>query len=211
MNKSFDFVNAQIEDQKKAYESQTKTLNEYMKLVDKLRDENSFLKKKVQFLEAKVDDNEQYLRSNTVEIHGVPEGEEDTYNVVQKVGSALGMNITREMIDVCHRNGKPEGVDRPATITVKFVRRETKQIMMKKKKEKRNITALHVGYQHSSNPIYINESLSPSRRKLFLAARAAKKREGFAHLWTRNGKIFMRKEDRGPVKTITSLEDISTN
>lgn len=209
MNKAFEFVHEKMNEQKCAFDSQSKAINEYMKLVDRLRDENIMLRKKVQVLEAKVDDNEQYLRSNMVEIHGVPEGEEDPYAVVQKVGTALDMTITREMIDVCHRLGKPQGTDRPAAIIVSFVRRETKHIMLKKRKEKKNVSALHVGYSHSTNPIYINESLTPTRRKLFLAARAAKKREGFAHLWTRNGKMFMRREDRGAVRTIASMDDIA--
>ncbi|KAG8301845.1 hypothetical protein J6590_042456, partial [Homalodisca vitripennis] len=104
INKSFEFVNEQINEQNNVIKSQSAKLTEYLQLIEDLRMKNIQLQKKVTDLELRVEDNEQYMRSNTLEIQGIPESKnEDVYEVVKKVGVALDINISREAIDVCHR------------------------------------------------------------------------------------------------------------
>ncbi|KAG8271835.1 hypothetical protein J6590_054665 [Homalodisca vitripennis] len=57
-------------------------------------------------------------------------------------------------------------------------------------------------------PIYINESLSPGRRRLLNAAREKKSEKHYTYLWIRGGKILMRKAEGEPVKVVTSLADL---
>ncbi|KAG8336837.1 hypothetical protein J6590_037056 [Homalodisca vitripennis] len=59
---------------------------------------------------SQLEDVEQYSRLNSVEIFGVPEGKnEDTYEVVNNIGVALDLNVTRGSIDVFHRLRRPAG------------------------------------------------------------------------------------------------------
>lgn len=189
INKSFDFVNEQIVEQNKVIKDQNEKMSEFLQLIDSLKTENRMLVRKVNELEQRLEENEQYLRSNTVEIQGVPENKsEDVYEVVQKVGVALDVNISREAIDVCHRLGKKRDSDRPAGIIVKFVRREDKLKLLEKRRVKRNLNSLDVGYsQTPAIPVYVNESLSPAKRKLLAAARLAKSDKNYKFLGVRNG------------------------
>jgi len=151
---------------------------------------------------------EQYSRSNAVEIHGIPQQpHEDCVSLVQSVGKALDMPITKEMIDACHRLGKKDNAqNRPPGIIVKFVRRLDKE-EMRKRRIKANPSTRHMDLPVDC-PIYINESLSPARRKLFAMARVSKQEKNYKYLWVRRGKIFLRKEDGAVVKTVVCQADL---
>jgi hypothetical protein len=211
INKAFEFVSEQVTEQKNALKDQSAKLSEYLEQIDSLRLENVNLKKKVAELELRLEDNEQYTRSNTVEIQGIPEKpNEDVYEVVRQVGVALDMTFSRDAIDVCHRLGKRPDSNHPAGIIVKFVRREVKQTMLEKRRVKRNLNTKDVGFtQTTAEPVYINESLSPAKRRLLAAARAVKKEKNYTYLWVRNGKIFLRKNPGDSVIVITSMEQIA--
>lgn len=214
MNKSFEFVHKLIEDQKNVLKEQNKQLADFMNLVQGLQDENQQLRKRVKELETRIDDTEQYQRANTVEIYGIPElPDEDTYEVVSKVGAALDMDISRDMVDICHRLGKSKDPGRPSGIIVKFVRREVKQILLKKRRKRnRDFTTQHVGYQISSGPIpvFINESLTLTKIGLYKAAKEAKKSKGYKYLWVQNGRVLMRQADDTSVIHIATKEDIAS-
>lgn len=60
-----------------------------------------------------------------------------------------------------------------------------------------------------AEPIYINESLSYSRRQLFNAARELKKEKKFKFLWVRNGRILLRAEEGAKAIVITTMDQIA--
>lgn len=209
-NASFEFTHGKIEDQSKLIEEQSKKIEECLKHIEGVTAENNQLRDKVKKLEARLEEVEQYTRANSVEIFGVPEERgEDTYAVVQKVCAALDFNIERVQIDVCHRLGKPRDSGRPAGIIAKFVRRDDKLNLLAKRKVKRNFSTQNLGYAHPAVPIYINDSLSPERKKLYAAAREVKKEKGYTYLWVQSGKILMRKEQGTPVCRISSMDDFN--
>ncbi|XP_054257563.1 uncharacterized protein LOC128982639 [Macrosteles quadrilineatus] len=210
MTSSFEFLHNLVKDQKEALNVQSQKLSEYMSVIEGLKQENVNLSKKVRELEVKLDDSEQYIRSNNVEIHGVPEkSNEDVYETVKTVANALGLSIEREAIDVCHRLGKRTGYDGPPTIIARFVRREDKLNLLQKRRVKRNFNTNDLGLSQPAVPIYINENLCPGRRKVYTAARQAKKDKNYTYLWIRNGKILMRKDQSSSVCVITSMDDVA--
>ena len=102
------------------------------------------------------DANEQYGRREDIRIFGVEEQTgEDVYQQVLDVVKGTGVEICKSDISVCHRlpargqSGKPN--------IVKFIRRETKLALMKKKS----------GLRHQSGrPIYINDDITQLRARL---------------------------------------------
>jgi hypothetical protein len=209
INKAFEFVHEKIDEQKAAITKQSETLAQYLTFFEDLRNENQSLKKKIIDLETRIEENEQYLRSNSLEIQGVPEDKnEDVYEVVKRVAASLDLSIQREAIDICHRLGKRSGNDKPAGIIVKFVRREDKIKMLEKRRVKRNLSTSDIGFSGPSVPVYVNESLSPAKRKLLGAARAAKREKGYTYLWIRSGKIFLRKNQGDPVIIVNSMQQV---
>lgn len=207
-NRSFEDHNRKIEESTAALTNQTAKLEEYFAKMELICSENERLKKKICILEERLDEMEQYSRSNMVEIHGVPtEDNEDILNVVKKVGVALDMNIENSMVDICHRLGKKNDSKGPPGIVVKFVRRMDKEELLRRRRVKRNLSTRHMGLS-SDVPVYINESLSPARRRLYALARQEKRQRGYKYLWLRGGRILMRKEESARVVQISSQADL---
>lgn len=210
MKKSFEFVHETFKEHQETLKKQDEKLTSYLEKMERLTEENLLLKRIVSDLEARLDECEQYSRSNTIEIFGLPEEKpEDVYTVVEKVCGALDVAVTRNDIDVCHRLKKRQGCNEPAGVIVKFVRREIKQKLLEKRRIKRNLSTESLGYRGPAEPVYINESLSPTKRKLLAAARAAKNETKFIYLWIRNGQILMRKNQGDSVIVIQSMDSVT--
>lgn len=208
-NKSFESLHDKIEEKTTALEDKMKIIEEYISETDKLKVENITLKKQVTTLETRIEDLENYSRRNCVEIQGIPEEQgENVTNVIKNVGNALGVNITDDMIDACHRVGRRTAEKRPRGIILKFVRRTDKDAIMKKRQErKRDFSTRHLGMS-SDTPVYLNDSLSPSRRRLLGRARQLKTEKGYKYLWLRNGNILLRRQEGSPVIEIRCQADL---
>lgn len=209
-NKSYELLNEKLEDNSKVIREQAEKIDGYLKKLEEMDTKNKELKKMVENLENRVEDLEQYSRVNTVEIQGIPQDDtEDVIGVVKGVGNALNMKIEDCMIDACHRLKSRPGSNDPPTIIVKFVRRGTKEELLRKRREKKTLSTKHMNL-HMDRPIYINESLSPARRHLAALARVAKREHHYQYIWIRNGKIFLRKENGAKVIQVTSKDDLKS-
>lgn len=181
-------------------------------LLDKiqfLEEKNNKLKSENTSLKLETDTLEQYSRRNCIKIHAVPEIQgENVISEVVKVGRTLGMDLDPKLIDNCHRLGK-QNLDRGVRgIIVKFIRHFEKQEMLKLRKSKRNLNTTDLVFKEASNIILINENLTQHRRHLFSLARKMKITSGIMYVWTRNGNIYIRKNERSPITQIRSQEDL---
>lgn len=206
-NKSYELLNDKLNENTGLLKEQTEKISEYIDKIDQLTSENKALKDRVQLLENKLDDSDQYSRRNCVEIQGVPVKDNDVMQTVRDVGKALGLDIDDTMVDSCHTLGKKPNSKDPPGIIVKFVRRMDADTLMAKRRAKRDFSTRHLSLP-TDNPIYLNESLTPLRRKLLAMARDEKRKQGYKWLWVRRGNIYLRKVDNGPVVVIKCLADL---
>ncbi|KAL1131766.1 hypothetical protein AAG570_011379 [Ranatra chinensis] len=157
-------------------------------------------------LHERMDEVEQYNRSNIIEIQGVPrQPAEDVLGLVKILGRALDYEITDGMIDNCHRmgGGKSEG----AAIIVKFVRKLDKEALLQRRRSRREFSARHLGFP-GDGPVYLNESFCPRKRRLFALVRQMKAELGYKYLWVRGSQIYVRKHDQSPALVLKTLEDL---
>ncbi|XP_046681380.1 uncharacterized protein LOC124368148 [Homalodisca vitripennis] len=210
-NKSYESLSEKLDENTKAVTDQNSSIERCLKIIDDLTQKNIQLQKKVDELEKRVDDMEQYSRLNAVEIHGIPEEKnEDVISIVKEVGKALDMTISDTMIDACHRLGRRTDPNRPPPgIIVKFVRRLDKEELLKKRRVKNNLSTRHMN-MGTDQPVYINEALSPAKRRLFAEARQLKKEKMYKFLWVRGGKIFMRKDEESTSIQVTCKADFAS-
>ncbi|XP_046677353.1 uncharacterized protein LOC124365416 [Homalodisca vitripennis] len=207
-NTVIEAVNLQLAENTDAVKAQSNECIKMSNLIEALTTENGQLKKKVKELETRLEDIEQYSRSNCIEMQGIPlEPAEDVLNIVKDVGRALDLDISDTMVDACHRLGVQKTGDKPPGIIVKFVRRMGKESFIQRRRVKTTLSTRHIG-RKDDRSIYVNESLSPARRRIHALARRFQREKNCKFLWIRNGKIFMRKEDKAPVKIISSEEDL---
>lgn len=207
-NKSFENLYAKLEESTQALKAQSENAAKNMKIMEELIVENKELKKRVTTLEQRLDEVEQYSRSNSVEIHGIPqEKNEDVLSIVKEVGVALDLNINNSMVDTCHRLRRNPNGNNPPGIIVKFVRRLDKEEFLQKRRVKRTLSTRHIN-RPDDRPIYINESLSPSRRRLLAKAKTVQREKQYKYCWVRNGRIFLRKIEDAEVKVVLKEEDL---
>lgn len=64
-------------------------------------------------------------------------------------------------------------------------------------------------YNNNQCKIFINESLSPSRRRLFLKTKLFSKEMKYKYVWIRNGEIYMRKDDGSNRIVINQFTDFA--
>ncbi|XP_046684669.1 uncharacterized protein LOC124370428 [Homalodisca vitripennis] len=212
-NKSHESLDTKLAETAAILRSQVDEMKKYREGMEKLEAENKALRNEIAALETRVEEQEMYSRRNCIEIQGIPEEPtetvDDVVDIVVKVGKAVNMDINATMIDACHRLGKKNDAARrgPRGIIVKFVRRLDKEELQKRKHQKRDLPTRHLGMAMDST-IYLNESLTPSRRRLYALARQAKKDKGYKYVWHRGGKVFLRKEDNAPVIQVCNQADL---
>lgn len=197
-------------------DSQANEINKCNDKIESLESLNKQLKEENMQIKSRLNDLEQYSRVNCLEITGIPEiRNENIVTTIQSVGTAIKFKLIPEMIDACHRLRKnPNDPTQPPKIIIKFVRRSDKDAFLQCKKVKRNISTSDLdptllGKLVTHNPIYINEALSQNNKQLLYKTREHKKQHHFKHLWTRDGKIFLRKTDTSMIFRIKTLNDLT--
>ena len=189
-----------------------------------LEAENATLTKRLQSCEISLNNLEQYSRRECVEISGIPEVEgENTDDIVIKVGSLIGLEITKNDISVSHRLPKPsysaavrEGPQsssntssRASNVIVKFVRRETRDHFYKGRKFLRDKSTRDLDLaRYSENKIYISENLSQANKDLFKESLKVKKDLKYKFIWTFYGRTYLRKDSESPVVAILKKSDL---
>ena len=149
------------EDENKEIASENKSLKaELLKSVKELK-----------ALKESQNDLEQYSRRDCVEIRGIPSKDkhEKTNYIVKQVGDMIGVEegyigkpptayqqMGRKKTERRKKGGKKTD---PATIIVKFLRRDVKDKFYRASKELKILTTKDLGYS-ATNKIYITESLT---------------------------------------------------
>jgi hypothetical protein len=181
--------------------------------------ENKVLKTAIQDMNSRVNqlndignDLEQYTRRECVEVQGIPQSkDENTDEIIPKVGDLMGLKLDKKDISVSHRlpvSKKYNGSRREPGIIVKFVRRNSKDSFYKARRELKKFTTKDLGYR-AENPIYVNESLTGKNKNLFNECVKAKKNLKYDYIWTFNGRVFMRKDSDSPALHIKNINDIN--
>jgi len=169
-----------------------------------------------------LDDLQQYVRRECLEIRGIPVAkDEDTNEIVRKVCDLVDVKVNDMDISVSHRlpSRKPSSPsyanavqnkidDEP--IIVKFVRRDVRDKFYQARTKLRSKTTRDLGItRHRDQKIFISESLTRRNKDLMKECVKKKKDLNYKFLWSKYGKILMRKDSSSPVFTITSYDDLA--
>lgn len=199
LGKALDHCMERINEFNELIRTQQDLISKQQQMINGLEVENRRLRGQLKDVVRRQGDLEQYSRRNTLEIFGVPEAAGETNSSLKKtviqVGEALGVKLSEDGIDACHRiNG---GNNRPTTgIIVKFLRRDDPDQLLAKRKVKRDFSTRHLQGHATDSVIYINPSLTPVRRVLLAKARKLRSDYNYRFVWAdRVGRIKVRKSD----------------
>ena len=222
---AMNFINEQ-------YEAILAKLNKIEEENASLKLENNALKSKLEMAVIKInehemslDEQEQYQGRDCVEIKGTPTTEdENTSDLVVQVADLLDVELEESDISISHRlpaTDKTWSDSRgmkhpppPPIIIAKFVRREDKENFYKARNRLKNKTVGDLQRFNDldmdcENHIYISESLTQRRKKLFKSCLKVKKDLNFRFISTSNGRIFLRKDQRSRSVEIRSEQDLA--
>uniref|UniRef100_T1HEE4 FP protein C-terminal domain-containing protein n=1 Tax=Rhodnius prolixus TaxID=13249 RepID=T1HEE4_RHOPR len=154
--------------------------------------------------------------NSSVRINNVPYTEqENVYNIVQKIGLAIGFEVREERICSCYRQffKKLTASYREETvcpsIILKFVNTKDKNEFLKSKKINRaKLTTELFSATSPGKPIFINENMSPYHYKLFRKVKELQKQIMIKYVWFQNGCIKVRVSDTSYVKSVKSENDL---
>ncbi|KAJ2951527.1 hypothetical protein O0L34_g13678 [Tuta absoluta] len=213
---SFDSSLTKINKQLDSHASQiTKLTQDTNKLTEtqmQVRD----LDANFQLIDLKLASKDQRDRINNLEITCVPLTKGENLNtLIHNLAIKTGFNISSTDIDSIHRVRKfPSALDsnQPAShpnIIVRFVQRKRRDEFLAACKSRRGLTTVDLGLNGASRPISVNEHLTPENKKLYKKVRDARKERGYTYVWTKDCKLFVRKNDTSKIIHIATEADLA--
>ncbi|KAI5742322.1 hypothetical protein M8J77_006110 [Diaphorina citri] len=180
-------------------------------LENQLREKNQI----IEDLRNEVDELEMRSRICNIEIRGVPESRnEDVKAIVERVGEMIGINEIREGdIQVAHRVfSKKSNGPKPiiAQLGSRFMKNKWisayKQLKASRKFEPILASELHESF--AKVPFYVYEHMTTKRKMLLAETRAFAKQANLKYVWTKEGAIFVREEERAKVHKVTNAKHV---
>ena len=153
---------------------------------------NNILSKQMSSIERQCWKNAQYSRREYVEVVRLPSSieDKDLEPTVCRVLQHIGVGITGEGIEACHRLSKQDC-----------------EHVMRKKNELRKLKPSELDLPNGTK-LYINESLCPYYRGLWNQCKKLWNKQGIFSFFTVNGSIRIKIRENGPYNIITHIDDL---
>ena len=204
LSKKYDEVISQLQVANNRISQQSTTIKNVQEELNKV-------KKQATDASHQAEELAQYIRRDCLEISGVPPSESYSSNdIVCSVGKLIGIQITNGDISTAHPVPSFKS-DALPKIVVKFVRRDVRNRFYANRRKlvkKKACNLPDLGLDLNNN-VYISESLTSTRKKLFGEINKERKRLKWKHIWTQNGRIFIKEADAGRSFSFNSFEDLA--
>ncbi|KAI5754242.1 hypothetical protein M8J77_007044 [Diaphorina citri] len=176
--------------------------------IKKLEEDNRDLAKRLSEME-------QYSRRSNIQINNVPiVANESLEKLVCEMGQKIGVPINfKTDIQAAHRIPTASSAAiKP--IIVKFTNRNLRNsFLVKAKASKLKCNQLECTKDllfSSNSKIFVNDHLTPANKKLFFETRKCVKEKKAKSAWTRDGKIFLRRDEMSAPTRISDNQDLQT-
>lgn len=178
---------------------------------------NEAVTKKIQSLEESIthlqmnlDDRDQELLLNDIEITGVPEeNNENPIHIVLACATKIGVELDERDLVSCRRVGVVRRAGaRPRPLAVRLARCDLRTQLLRAARVRRQLNTEDLGLTSQSCPFYVNERLTKKNRDLFRKSRQTGRSLGWRFVWTRDGRVYTRKESGSHAHRIGSEADI---
>jgi hypothetical protein len=147
--------------------------------------------------------------SPNLEIIGVPENKnENLTTIIENVHKKIGINFDNKKIKKIYRN--KSGKNGQKNIIVETDNKQTRdELLDKLRKQKIRLSSTDITDTPKKSPIYINEHLPFSTKKLLSEIKTVKAELNIKFVWIREGKILIRKDENSKVQWIKEFDEIS--
>ena len=196
LRSSMDFISNGFDEMKNKIAALENTNAELAQEHQFLRQEKSRVSNAFNQMKSACDEQEQYIRRDCLQMKGNPSSSgEVTNEIVKKVGSIVDVCIEDTDVSISHRIKSDSAIP---PIIVKFIRRRVRDDLYKPRCKLKNLTIEDIGLgRQGDNKIFIQESLTRSRRGLFHKSNEFKKKFKFRYIWYFYGNTFLHKDGLG--------------
>ena len=165
----------------------------------------------VEACERGMENVKQYIRRDILELHGIPvTWDENPNEIVNGFINLLnrGYQFHDQDISISHRLPAPDR--KIPSIIVRFTCRNTRDHIFSLKRQLQGKSTPDLGFP-TENRIYLNESVTQRTRELLKEVKAFKRDYHFKFLWTKQGKVFLQKDDSSSstLRSFLSLEEFA--
>lgn len=205
--------NAEIQ---RSMEFLSASYDEMVKKVVSVQNDCTKNKEHIKHLENKIELLERNARSASIEIRNIPKQPSETKstlcNLVKKTGIKVDCIVRDSDIRTIFRTKTKNETQSP--IIVEFATAVTKEELLKstrlynKNNSNDKLNTAHLDIVGTARPVYVSENLTSKAKRLYYLARELSKDRCYAHCWTLNGQVFLRKTDGAPHLRINSEEDL---
>ncbi|KAL9698959.1 hypothetical protein quinque_002400 [Culex quinquefasciatus] len=173
-----------------------------------LRSENCEMRRQLELNEIEIDKLKQETLRKTLEISNVPvTEEEDLFGIVAQICLGISVTLDRSQVKEIFRapTYQSQKSQIPPPIQVKLSSKEKRDGMLRKKKEKKELTTaiLNMATDKPAN-IYINEMLTKRNRYLFKLARGLRRSNNIKFAWFKDGRLLVRKTEKAKIAAETA-------
>lgn len=208
LSKSIEFNSEVIQDLKQSITDLKASNQSLREKCDQIAAENIEIKKEVKELQSSIIELKQYSRRCNIEVSNLPECENENMATILTKIDELSNTAIMENLVVAHRIPTFNKAN-PKSIIIQVKSKPARDEILKKLKN-RKLMASNINNRFPDNmPIYANEHLTPELKRLFSQARKFKIENNFKFCWTRDGKIFLRKDESSSILRIHTIEDLS--
>ncbi|XP_026331513.1 uncharacterized protein LOC113238877 [Hyposmocoma kahamanoa] len=170
------------------------------------------LEEAVANLQLELHNRDQERLDNDVLITNVVEGAgESVLHIVATIGTKLGVKLDERDIVCAERLGVRREGGRPRPIVVRLARRVTRSELLRAARVRRGATTADCGLAGEARPFYVNERLTRRNQELFQKVRDRCRLASWRFVWTRDGRIFVRRaegEHSHRVRRETDIQNI---
>lgn len=191
---------------------------EFKKKIGQLEIQIKEDKQLITSLENKIEDMQMGSRKTNFEIKNVPkknnETREDLIDMVMCLSHSIDCNVTKSDIKDIYRvrAKKSEKTNTPIIVETGSTLLKTDILKMSKSfniKHKTKLCVKHLGIKtQEDTPVFLTEHLTVKGSRLHFLARDLAKSKAYRFCWTAYGKVYVRKDERSPVITIRSEEQV---
>ena len=200
---SQNFMNTNYEELKVQNEEIKNQLATSLKNFGEINEQVKQLSEGIILTHEKAENNAKYSRSDSLQVNGIPESlfkdcfteSENCKNILVGLCKELNFILNPETISTAHRLKKNENAKGPRGIIVRFLNRDARNDVYNLRKQCKEKTDWKM---EGISKVFINESLTPEKRKLLFDTKRAVNdkmfdKHGIIYVWTYKGNIFVRK------------------
>lgn len=210
IEKSINFMSTQYDDAMKIIADMKEEINFLKKENHTLHTNIKELQGTIKTIEHDFGKHEQWSRLQNVEIVGIPENQdEDVTDLVTKIAENAALTLTTSELEFAHRvqPKRPAG-GKPRAIVVRFKNRRIKDAFLSAVRKRKNLCTTDIGIKGDSKSFFVNEHLTQRNKKLFMTCKNKAKEFSYQYVWTKNCRIYIRKDDTSPHRLISCESDL---